>query len=266
MQRIGRRRAIVTGADSGIGKATVITLAEKGYDVGFTYLDDPDETRRQARQAGGRTEFLRMDLSDPSVGRDVVAELSKRLGGLDVFVNNAAIPFAAPFLETGLDDWQRVLAINLTGAFVCIQAAATRMIASGSAGRIIVVTSVQAHYPHPGSSAYDAAKGGLDMLAKVMAVELGPKGILVNAVAPGEITTRMSGMEGVDPTTVRRPDVPLGRPGGPQEIAEFIAWLASEECSYATGASFVVDGGAVLMGPTLAGRFNNSGRASSTPL
>jgi NAD(P)-dependent dehydrogenase (short-subunit alcohol dehydrogenase family) len=258
------RTVIITGADSGIGRATAVAFAEEGYDVGFTFLDDLDGARRTAelaRKAGQRVEMLSMDLSDPSDGSRAVDQLAAALHGLDVFVNNAATAFSAPVLETRLPDWQRVLMVNLTGAFACMQAAARHMVATGTPGRIIAVTSIQQEFPNPGSAAYGAAKAGLGLLTKVMALELGRYGITVNAVAPGEIATTMTGMEDVDPTTVSRPNLPLGRPGSPREIAELIVWLASGSSSYATGASFVVDGGAALMGPYLSGQPEQIGRS-----
>lgn len=121
------------------------------------------------------------------------------------------------------------------------------MITAGAGGKIINITSIQDRIPHAGSAAYAAAKAGLKQLTKVMALELGPYGILVNAIAPGEIVTAMTGMEGVDPLTVERPNIPLRRPGSPREIADFIIWLASDRCSYTTGATFTVDGGASLI-------------------
>ena len=121
------------------------------------------------------------------------------------------------------------------------------MIAAGAGGRIVNVTSVHEHVPKAGSSAYCAAKGGLGLLTKVMALELAEHGITVNAVAPGEIATPMTGNEDVDPSTVDRPGLPVGRPGHAYEIAAAIAFLASDEASYVTGESFVVDGGLMLM-------------------
>jgi NAD(P)-dependent dehydrogenase (short-subunit alcohol dehydrogenase family) len=139
-----------------------------------------------------------------------------------------------------------VLDVDLTAAFVASQEAARRMAAAGG-GRIVNVTSVHEHVPLRGSSAYCAAKGGLGLLTKVMALELAEHGITVNAVAPGEIATPMTGAHDEDPTTIDRPNIPLGRPGAAREIAAAIAILASPEASYVTGESFVVDGGMLLM-------------------
>ena len=121
------------------------------------------------------------------------------------------------------------------------------MVAGGNGGRIVNITSVHEHVPLPGSAAYCAAKGGLGLLTRVMALELAPHGITVNAVAPGEIATPMTAMDGVDPSSVERPGIPAGRPGDAREIAALVAFLASPEAAYVTGSSLVADGGLLLM-------------------
>lgn len=243
------RNAIVTGASSGIGKATAIALADAGYDVGITWHEDEpgrDGTVEEVRATGRSVAVRHLDLADPASGPAVVDELADELGGLDVFVNNAGGGHSAPFLEHGADAWQHVLAVDLTGAFLCMQAAARRMVQRG-AGRIIAVTSVHEHVPLAGSVGYCAAKGGLGLVVKVAALELAEHGITVNAVAPGEISTKMTGQQDQDPADNPRPGIPLGRPGHAAEIAHAIRWLASPEASYVTGESFVVDGGLLLM-------------------
>ena len=205
------------------------------------------ETAAAVWAAGRKAAVGRLDLSHPDGAGAVVDRLAGDLGGLDVLVNNAGTGIGTPFLDQTLEDWRRVLEVDLTGAFVCAQAAARRMVAAGRGGRIVNVTSVHEHVPLEGAAAYCAAKGGLGLLTKVMALELAGHGITVNSVAPGEIATAMTGNEDTDPRTVDRPGIPLGRPGHAREIAAAIAWLASEDASYATGASFVVDGGLLLM-------------------
>jgi NAD(P)-dependent dehydrogenase (short-subunit alcohol dehydrogenase family) len=145
-----------------------------------------------------------------------------------------------------LDEWQHVVDVDLTAAFLASQEAAQRMIDAGG-GRIVNVTSVHEHVPLEGAAPYVAAKHGLGGLTKVMALELAQHGITVNSVAPGEIATPMTGNEDVDPTTISRPGIPAGRPGSAHEVAAAIAFLASDEASYVTGESFVVDGGMLLM-------------------
>ena len=242
--------AVVTASDSGIGEASAVALARRGFDVGITWRSDEQgaqEAAAQVRDAGRRAEIRRLDLSDATAGARVVDELAEALGGLDVLVNNAGTGDETPFLEVELDTWREILEVDLTGAFQCAQAAARRMAAAGHGGRIINVTSVHEHIPLPGSAPYCAAKGGLGLLTKVMALELARHGITVNSVAPGEIATPMTGNEDVDPHTVERPAIPARRPGDANEIAAVVVFVASGEASYLTGASIVVDGGLSLM-------------------
>ena len=244
------RIAIVTASDSGIGKSTAVALAQAGCDVGITWHQDEEGalgTAKEVRAAGQRAEVRRLDLSRLPDAANVIDELAEALGGLDVFVNNAGTGQSQPFLEHDYSSWLHVLDIDLNGPFVCGQRAARRMVAAGKPGRIINVTSVHEHVPKEGSSAYCAAKGGLGLLTKVMALELAEHGITVNAVAPGEISTPMTGQEDVDPETEDRPGIPMGRPGHSKEIAAAVVYLASPEASYTTGASFIIDGGLMLM-------------------
>jgi NAD(P)-dependent dehydrogenase (short-subunit alcohol dehydrogenase family) len=244
------RVAIVTASDSGIGQETAVALAEAGCDVGVTYHSDEagaKETADRIAATGRRAEVRRLDLTDLPDAVGAIEELADVLGGVDVLVNNAGTGSSSPFLELTLEDWRQDLDVDLTGAFLCGQAAARRMVEAGKGGRIINVTSVHEHIPRAGSAAYCAAKGGLGMLTKVMALELGEHGITVNSVAPGEISTPMTGQEDTDPRTQERSGYPLGRPGHAREIASAISFLASHEASYATGASLIVDGGLMLM-------------------
>lgn len=247
--------AIVTGGESGIGKATAVALAEAGFDVGFTWLNSEQAasaTAEEIRARGRRAAQRWLDLTSPESGASVIEQLIDELGRIDALVNNAATGYSAPFLETPLDQWQRVLNINLTGQFVCAQTAARWMVAAGQPGTVVNVTSVQDTFPVRDSGAYGAAKGGLRQLTRAMAIELGKHGIRVNAVAPGEINTAMNMREGIPGAAVARPSLPMGRAGSPQEVAAAIVWLISDAASYLTGATLVVDGGAVLLGPQLA--------------
>ena len=242
--------AVVTGADWGIGRATAIALAASGHDVGITWRSDHEGAQRTARAVTSRgraAHIRRLDLADPEAAAAVIDDLISDLGRIDVLVNNAGANHRASVLDERLDDWRRALDVNLTGPFACAQAAARAMVARGEGGRIVFVTSVHEHVPLRMAAAYSAAKAATGMAARVMALELAPHGITVNAVAPGHIATPMTGKDGVDPATVDLPQVPAGRPGGPAEVAAPIAWLASREASYVTGASVVADGGLLLM-------------------
>jgi NAD(P)-dependent dehydrogenase (short-subunit alcohol dehydrogenase family) len=241
--------AIVTGGDSGIGKATAVRLAADGWDVGITWHRDRDGAESTAEEIAGhgrRVEMRPLDLGCLPHAADVVDDLAGALDGIDALVNNAGIGRLRPFLDHSWEDWRATLSVDLDGAFLCAQHAARLMVQEGVRGTIVNVTSVHEHAPLEGLAAYCAAKGGLGMLTKVMALELAQHGIRVNSVAPGEIATPMTGQHDVDPSTVERPGIPLGRPGSAGEIANAIAWLVSPAASYVTGASFVIDGGLLL--------------------
>lgn len=246
------RRAIVTGSDSGIGQATALALADAGLDVGITWHTDEEGAKRTAdgvRERGRNAFIARFDATQLHEAAAVLDDLVDQLGGLDVFVNNAGGGSGGPILEVSVDEWRQVVALNLDGAFVGMQAAARHMVEQGAGGRIIAVTSVHEHQPRVGSAAYVAAKHGLGGLVETMAQELGQHGITVNAVAPGEIATELTDQDAEDAEHTRRPGVPLGRPGKPEEIGNVIAFLASPRASYVTGASWTVDGGMLQMGP-----------------
>ncbi|MFF3256279.1 SDR family oxidoreductase [Actinacidiphila glaucinigra] len=246
------RVAVVTGSDSGIGRATAVRLAADGLDVGITYHGDrqgAEATAEEVRRHGRRAEVSRLDLTALPAAAEVLDELVDRLGRVDVLVNNAGTGTMTAFLELDLATMRDVIDVDLVGPFLCSQHAARRMIAQGDGGRIVNVTSVHEHQPRVGAAPYCAAKGGLGLLTQVMALELAEHGITVNAVAPGEIATPMTGQEDRDPRSEPRPGIPLRRPGDAREVAAVIAFLAGPEAAYVTGASWSVDGGMLRMGP-----------------
>ncbi|WP_051399912.1 SDR family oxidoreductase [Haloechinothrix halophila] len=245
------RRAIVTGADSGIGRATAVTLAGGGVDVGITYHRDADgaeQTAREASEQGVSAVVEPMDLTDLPTAASAIDALADKLGGLDMLVNNAGTITSERALDTDFDRWRQVLGVDLDGSFLCAQRAARHMIENGNGGRIINITSVHEHQPRVGFAAYCAAKAGLGALTKVLALELAEHGITVNSIAPGEISTPMTGQDDVDPREQRRPGVPLGRTGDAHEVAAAVSFLATPAASYITGTSLPVDGGVTLMG------------------
>jgi len=256
------RRVIVTGADSGIGRATAVALATPGRDVGLTWHTDEEGAERTAeevRALGATAHVRQLDLTDPQTGGVVVDDLAEAMGGVDALVMSSGTGSAIPLIDMAYAEWRQVVSVDLDGAFCCLQAAAKHMVTAGTGGRIVAITSVHEHAPKVGAAPYCAAKGGLGLLVKVAAIELAEYGITVNAVAPGEIATPMTGQE--DESVLRgkeRPGIPVARPGDAREIAAVVAFLCGPEAGYVNGASWVVDGGMLQMGPVGAAELPDS--------
>ena len=230
------RAALVTGASTGIGFAVAQRLRRDGYALGFhTHGDDAEDRARFEEVTGGEGVWIAADLSDPDAASRLVDEVVSGLGRLDVLVNNAGISLAKPALELTVEDFDAVFAVDVRAAFLLSVAAAEPMRRQGN-GAIVNVTSVHEHVPRPGLALYSAAKAALGMLTRSLALELAPE-IRVNAVAPGAIATERN----VEADSLSD-EIPLGRPGTPEEVAAVVAFLAGDESAYVSGASFVVDG------------------------
>lgn len=233
------RVALVTGASTGIGLAVAERLVADGWALGFaTHERDEDSAREfeRLRETGTRSVWVDGDLSDPDVPERLVAETAEALGGLDALVNNAGVTVAKPALELSADDFDSIFSVDVRAAFLLSQYAARRM---HDGGAIVNVTSVHEHVPRVGFALYASAKAALGMLTRSLALELAP-GIRVNAVAPGAIATERN--EEADSLV---DEIPLGRPGEPAEVASVVTFLLSDDARYMTGASVVVDGGAL---------------------
>lgn len=241
--------ALITGAGSGIGYAIAERFAREGAAVAINYLGHGEEAQALARDlgaAGAKAVALEADVSDAASVESLVAQIVESFGRLDVLVNNAGIEKSQPLLEVDEASWDRTLAVDLKGPFLCLQAAARRMKEVGG-GSVVNISSIHEDFPFPSYTPYAAAKGGLRMLMRNAALELGQFGIRVNNIAPGAIATPINAAVLADPAKVKRLEeiVPLMRMGKPEEVAEVALFLASDRSSYVTGSTYYVDGGMV---------------------
>jgi glucose 1-dehydrogenase len=237
--------ALVTGAGSGIGYAIAERFSREGAAVAINYLGHADEAEQLASKLE-RAVAIEADVSDPAAVDQLVAEITAKLGPVDVLVNNAGIEKPQPFLEVEMENWAKTIAVDLTGPFICAQACA-RSMKERRGGSIVNISSIHEDFPFPGYTPYCAAKGGMRMMMRNAALELAPFGIRVNNVAPGAIATPINAATLADRAKVKRLQqlVPLMRMGKPEEVAEVVLFLASDRSSYVTGSTYYVDGGIV---------------------
>lgn len=247
MRRLEGRRALITGAAHGIGRACAEAFAAEGADV--VLLDIDPAVEETARAIGGKAVGIVCDVSDAEAARAAVAQA----GPIDLLVNNAGILAAGDILTAELEDFDRVLSVNLRAAFVIGQAVARGMVAAGLKGSIINMSSVNAVVAIPAQLAYVTSKGALAQLTKAMALGLAPHGIRVNAIGPGTIATDiLKGVMGDDDARRRiLSRTPLGRFGEAHEIASVAVFLASEEAAYITGQTLYADGGRLALNYTV---------------
>ena len=255
--RVAGRVALITGAASGIGRGCAERLAAEGAAVILTDVQDDKGAEAVAaiEAAGGQAEYLRHDVTDEAAWEGVVGQIKARHGRLDILVNNAGIAIGGSIIEMKLEDWRRQTAVNLDGVFLGVKHAIPLMRASGDGGSIINMSSVAGLKGSPMLAGYCATKGGVRLFTKSVAMECAnaKDGIRVNSVHPGLIETPIwLSIAGVGPAGANAPPdldamsamaVPLGVKGFPEDIANGVLWLASDESRYVTGAELVIDGG-----------------------
>ncbi|HEY5426579.1 MAG TPA: glucose 1-dehydrogenase [Candidatus Tumulicola sp.] len=246
--RLRDKVAVVTGGASGIGKAIVLGFAREGASVVVDYVGDDAPAGAVVGEIldfGGKAFAVSADVSKENEVAELVAHTVKHFGALDIWVNNAGIEHKLPFLDTPLDLWNKVIAVNLTGAWLCSQFAAKQMVKQKRGGRIVNISSVHEELAMPTNAPYCASKGGIRMLMRTIAIELASHGITVNDVCPGAVDTPMDAKLKSERGKYEKllSEIPLGRMAKPEEIAELCVYLASDAGAYVTGASYVIDGG-----------------------
>ena len=253
--RLKDKVAVVTGAAAGIGRACAERFAAEGAKVVLSDVDvtKGEEAAEAIQATGADALFVACDVGDKAQVDALIDSAVAAFGGLDCVIANAGIVHACDFLELEEADFDRVIRINLKGAFLTGQAAARRMVAQGTRGTIINMSSVNAVMAIPAITPYVVAKGGVNQLTKVMALSLADKGIRVNAIGPGSIATEMARSVLDDPEKRRGAlcRTPLGRFGEPDEVARVAVFLASEDSSYITGQTIYPDGGRLALNYTV---------------
>jgi glucose 1-dehydrogenase len=250
------KAAIVTGGNSGIGKAIVLQLAKEGANITVDYVSHPDATEELERQVaalGDQVIGIDADVSKVADLKRLIDATVKAFGRLDIMVNNAGIETRTSILDTTEQQYDKVLQINLKSAFFGTQLAAKQMIKQGGGGHIINITSVHEDWPMPGNIAYCLSKGGMRMLTRTAGVELAPHKILVVGVGPGAVATPINLSTMQNPAEMAKLDaaIPLGRMARPEEIAGVVTLLSGDAASYITATTVFADGGLMQNSPGL---------------
>ncbi|MGA9533641.1 MAG: glucose 1-dehydrogenase [Anaerolineales bacterium] len=248
--------AIVTGGNSGIGKAIVLALAAGGAKIVIDYVASPEAANslvEKVEEAGGQAVSVEADVRKVEDIRKLIGTAIESFGRLDVMVNNAGIESRQSLLETEESDYDRVMEVNAKGAFFGTQLAAKQMIEQGGGGTIINISSVHEERPMPGNIAYCCSKGAMRMLTRTAGVELAGNGIRVVGVGPGAVATPINEdtMDDQQKMARLRASIPLGTMAQPEQVAKLVAWLASDEADYITATTYFVDGGMLQASPGL---------------
>ena len=246
--RLVGRKVLVTGSSKGLGRGIAIRLAQEGADVVINYNSDPrgaEDALAEVQALGRRGAIIRANLGTVGEARELVAQSADALGGLDVLVNNAGIQKHAAFWDVTETDFDAVLNVNLKGMFFATQTFVQQCIAARRPGKVINISSVHEDLAFPSFAAYCASKGGVRMLTRTLAVELGPLGITINSIAPGAIETPINTKLLNDPVKLKSliGQIPLNRLGKPNDVDGLAVFLASSDSDYVTGTTYVVDGG-----------------------
>jgi NAD(P)-dependent dehydrogenase (short-subunit alcohol dehydrogenase family) len=248
--RFAGQVAIVTGGGGGIGEVIAARLASEGAAVAILELDPVkgEEVAKRLSAHGYRILFLHCDVTDREQIRQAVETVSSAFGPVKILINNAGIGMRAPFLDLTDDTWNKVLSVNLTGAFIVAQEVCRHMVENGG-GSVVNMASTAAQMANSEQVVYSVSKAGLEALTRVMAFELAPLGIRVNAVAPGTIATSfLSAMLTEEAKAERVRRIPAGRFGSAEEVASVVAFLASSDAQYVTACSLPIDGGLLPAG------------------
>jgi glucose 1-dehydrogenase len=246
--QLDQKVAIVTGSDSGIGRAIAIQFAQEGATVVINYAhsqDKAEQVREIIEQNNGKALVIQADVSQYQQAMGLIQQTVEHFNRLDIMVNNAGIEIHNAFLDVTEEQWDRVLSVDLKGAFFCAQAAAREMVKRKTSGRIINISSVHEDLAMPQNAPYCCAKGGIRMMTRTICLELAPYNITVNNIAPGAIDTPIDADVKANPEKMAAllKEIPQHRMGQPEEVAKLALFLASDAAAYVTGSTYIIDGG-----------------------